>query len=133
MSKKTVLFVGDTAPKRPDMDSIFEKTTDYLHSCELLFGQLEAVVTDRGAPACQCRLPLRIYPSAGPCLKRAGFDVMSNAGNHVLDWGFEGFYDTMRIMKEAGIGTKAGAIVFSLPVTETAGMRLIEKNEDETD
>ena len=34
------------------------------------------------------------------------------------------------IMKEAGIGSKAGAIVFSLPVTETAGMRLIEKNED---
>ena len=35
------------------------------------------------------------------------------------------------IMKEAGIGSKAGAIVFSLPVTETAGMRLIEKNEDD--
>ena len=35
------------------------------------------------------------------------------------------------IMKEAGTGSKAGAIVFSLPVTETAGMRLIEKNEDD--
>ena len=35
------------------------------------------------------------------------------------------------IMKKAGIGSKAGAIVFSLPVTETAGMRLIEKNEDD--
>ena len=103
MAEKRVYFVGDTAPKRPEMDSIFEKTNDYLHDCDLLFGQLEAVVTDKGAPACQCRLPLRIYPSAGPCLKRAGFDVMSNAGNHVLDWGFEGFYDTMRIMKESEI------------------------------
>ena len=35
------------------------------------------------------------------------------------------------IMKKAGIGSKAGAIVFSLPVTEPAGMRLIEKNEDD--
>ena len=36
------------------------------------------------------------------------------------------------IMQEAETGTKAGAIVFSLPVTDTAGMRLIEQiDEDE--
>lgn len=103
MAEKKLLFVGDTAPKRADMDSIFAKTNDFLHDCDLLFGQLEAVVSDRGAPACQCRLPLRIYPSAAPCLKKAGFDVMSNAGNHVLDWGFQGYYDTMEHMKNAGI------------------------------
>ncbi|MBR6812159.1 MAG: P-II family nitrogen regulator [Oscillospiraceae bacterium] len=34
------------------------------------------------------------------------------------------------IMAEAGTGTKAGAIVFSLPVTDTAGMRLIEDIEE---
>ncbi len=103
MSEKVLMFVGDTAPKRAEMDSIFAPTTEYLNSADLLFGQLEAVVTDKGAPACQARLPLRIYPSAGECLKRAGFDVMSNAGNHVLDWGFEGYYDTMRHMADAGI------------------------------
>ena len=30
------------------------------------------------------------------------------------------------IMQKAGTGSKAGAIVFSLPVTDTAGMRMIE-------
>ena len=35
------------------------------------------------------------------------------------------------IMKEAGTGTKAGAVVFSLPVTDTAGMRLMEEIEEE--
>ena len=35
------------------------------------------------------------------------------------------------IMDEAGIGTKAGAIVFSLPVTDTAGMRMMEEIEEE--
>ena len=103
MAQKVLLFVGDTAPKRSDMDSIFEKTADYLRSCDLLFGQLEAVVTDAGAPACQSRLPIRIYPSAAPCLRKAGFDVMSNAGNHIMDWGVEGYYDTMRHMRDAGI------------------------------
>ena len=34
------------------------------------------------------------------------------------------------IMDEAGTGTKAGSIVFSLPVTDTAGMRLIEEMEE---
>ena len=33
------------------------------------------------------------------------------------------------IMDKAGITSKAGTIVFSLPVTETAGMRLIEDSE----
>ena len=31
------------------------------------------------------------------------------------------------IMEKTGIGTKAGAIVFSLPVTDTAGLRLLEE------
>lgn len=35
------------------------------------------------------------------------------------------------IMDKAGLGTKAGSIVFSLPVTETAGMRLLEEAEEE--
>ena len=35
------------------------------------------------------------------------------------------------IMDKAGKGTKAGAIVFSLPVTDTAGMRLMEEIEEE--
>lgn len=34
------------------------------------------------------------------------------------------------IMQEAGTGTKAGTVVFSLPVTDTAGMRMMEEIED---
>lgn len=37
------------------------------------------------------------------------------------------------IMDEAGVGTKAGAIVFSLPVTDTAGMRMMEELEEDND
>ena len=33
------------------------------------------------------------------------------------------------IMEKSGLASKAKAIVFSLPVTETAGMRLIEDEE----
>lgn len=34
------------------------------------------------------------------------------------------------IMDEAGTGTKAGAVVFSLPVTDTAGMRQMEELDE---
>ena len=34
------------------------------------------------------------------------------------------------IMKDAGIDTKAGAVTFSLPVTDTAGMRLLAEIEE---
>ena len=35
------------------------------------------------------------------------------------------------IMDHAGVGTKAGTIVFSLPVTSTAGLRILEDSESE--
>lgn len=33
------------------------------------------------------------------------------------------------VMREAGVETKAGAIIFSLPVTDTAGLRLLDEEE----
>ena len=36
------------------------------------------------------------------------------------------------VMDHAGLGTKARSIVFSLPVTGTAGMRLLEEEPEES-
>lgn len=36
------------------------------------------------------------------------------------------------VMEEAGLTTKAKSVVFSLPVTETAGMRLLQEYDEET-
>lgn len=103
MAEKYLIFSGDSAPKRPDMDSIFANTSDCLHNADLVFGQLEAVVSEVGTPACHSRLPLRTYHSAGKCLRKAGFDIMSFASNHALDWGLEGYYKTLEIMEDSGI------------------------------
>ena len=34
------------------------------------------------------------------------------------------------IMDKAGVDSKAGTIVFSLPVTSTAGLRILEDTQD---
>ena len=34
------------------------------------------------------------------------------------------------VMEKAGVGTQAGAIVFSLPVTSTAGLRLLDQDDE---
>ena len=35
------------------------------------------------------------------------------------------------VMKEAGMESKAKSIIFSLPVTSTAGLRLVEEEQGE--
>ena len=35
------------------------------------------------------------------------------------------------IMEKAGLNSKARSIVFSLPVTDTAGMRLLEDDDED--
>lgn len=37
------------------------------------------------------------------------------------------------VMKDAGLDSKAKSVIFSLPVTETAGMRLLTEYEEESD
>jgi poly-gamma-glutamate synthesis protein (capsule biosynthesis protein) len=46
---------------------------------------------------------MRAHPKNAPAIKNAGFNVVSGAGNHALDWGTEAFLDTIEVMKETGI------------------------------
>ena len=45
---------------------------------------------------------------------------------YVIDYTTKTVTVTKKFMEEAGINTKAKAICFSLPVTDTAGLRLVE-------
>jgi len=104
MSENIVLYaVGDIAPDRDDPASIFQHVGGILHGGDLAFCQLEAVLSDRGTPLPQARLPCRGDPVVARVLKDAGFDVVSFASNHCLDWGREAFLDTIGNLKEQGL------------------------------
>ncbi len=99
----SLLAVGDVAACRETPGGIFRGCREALKSGDLLFGQLEATVTDRGAKAPNARLAMRSPPAMAAAAREAGFDVMSFAGNHGMDWGLEGFTDTLDHCARAGI------------------------------
>jgi poly-gamma-glutamate synthesis protein (capsule biosynthesis protein) len=103
-----ILAVGDVGAKRADCSTIFSGCDVALRSGDLCFAQLETTITDRGSRAPNARLAMRAPPEMAYAARTAGIDVMSFAGNHCLDWGYEGFDDTLAHAAAAGI-TLCGA------------------------
>ena len=103
MTKEFILFgVGDVCPNRENNDEIFDGVRGTLAGGDVNFCQLEPVLTERGAPAPQARLTCSSSPKAAGAIKRAGFDVISFATNHCMDWGRDGFQDTLDVLREEG-------------------------------
>jgi poly-gamma-glutamate capsule biosynthesis protein CapA/YwtB (metallophosphatase superfamily) len=104
MSEDIVLYaVGDIAPDREDPASIFQHVAGLLTAGDVVFGQLEAVLSERGTPMPQARLPCRGHPSTARALKEAGFDVVSFASNHCMDLGRDAFFDTIDALEGEGL------------------------------
>lgn len=98
-----LLATGDIGAKRADLASIFRGCREAFAAGDIVFGQLETTVTDRGAMAPNARLAMRSPSAMAKVVREAGVDVMSFAGNHCLDWGYEGFGDTLAHMADAGV------------------------------
>ena len=103
MPSVTILATGDVAPSRPDPDSLFTGVAPLLQSADIAFCQLEINLTRRGFRLPQVRHTDRADPSTAQAIKRAGFDVVSFAGNHCMDWGTDGFFDTIEALQNAGL------------------------------
>jgi poly-gamma-glutamate synthesis protein (capsule biosynthesis protein) len=129
LSNEVLLYaVGDVAPSRKDPDTLFDNVRDELMRADIGFCQLEINMTERGSRVPQCRHTDRTHPTAAHALKRAGFNVVSWAGNHCMDWGREGFFDTIDALKVAQlnvVGVGANIAQAREPVIiETKGQRV---------
>lgn len=108
----TVAAVGDImldGSARPEMvrfgyDHPFAATGDLLRGASIAIGNLEGPLTDGGTPENDKQYLFRSPPGeVAPALARAGFDVVSLANNHILDFGVEGLSHTIEILKQHGI------------------------------
>lgn len=94
--------VGDVAPDRDDPASIFDHVRARLRASDLGYCQLEVNLTTRGARLPQARHTMRGKPEIAAALVDAGLEVVSFAGNHTMDWGAEGLFDTLDTLARAG-------------------------------
>lgn len=124
----TVQFVGDCAACRDDPASIFAGTSAALSNCDVLAGQLETTITDRGERSPNASLAMRTRADFADVLARQGFAALSLAGNHALDWGYEGLHDTLAHVRRTGVQAfGAGATIAEArepAIVETGGKRI---------
>lgn len=117
-----LLGTGDLAMDRADYDASFVATRETLQAAALTFGQLETSFAAQGTRLPQARHAVRARPEGAAALARAGFDVISMAGNHCMDWGAEAFFETRANLEAAGIAVVgAGAEITAArrPVIKT--------------
>jgi poly-gamma-glutamate synthesis protein (capsule biosynthesis protein) len=109
----TLLFVGDIMLDRgveleikkngnSDFKFPFLKIEKDLKEADILFGNLEGPISDKGQKVGSI-YSFRIDPKAIDGLIFAGFDVLSVANNHMLDYGRAAMTDTFLRLKESGI------------------------------
>jgi poly-gamma-glutamate capsule biosynthesis protein CapA/YwtB (metallophosphatase superfamily) len=87
---------------------LLKEVTPILQSADITFGNLEGPLLDGGVTSkCPPRsancFAFRVPTRYGKYLKEAGFDVMSLANNHALDFGHEGRNSTKRVLDQLGI------------------------------
>ncbi len=106
------MMLGTDFPENhlPDDDGLgfLAAVTPVLDAADLAVGNLEGVLADGGEPVKQCRNPRACYLFRSPTryaalYRQAGFDVLSVANNHALDFGEDGRDSTMAALDAVGI------------------------------
>ena len=89
--------------------SSFKAVEKYLQGNDVTFGNLEGTLLDNGDPA-NYKLHLkstaylfRMPIVCGEILKKAGFNALSIANNHISDFGYNGRISTMHVLDSCGI------------------------------
>jgi poly-gamma-glutamate capsule biosynthesis protein CapA/YwtB (metallophosphatase superfamily) len=113
------VMLGSTFPDESslppnDGKDLLKEVTPILSAVDIAFGNLEGPMIDGGTSAkcppgrANC-YAFRVPTRYGKHLKDAGFDVMSLANNHAMDFGVEGRATSARVLDQLGI-KHSGAI-----------------------
>ena len=114
--------VGDIMERTGNWDYPFLNTAEFLSSADITFGNLEGPISAGGAKV-GSTYSFRADPRVIQGLKSAGFDVLSIANNHILDYGRDALIDTIQILEGSGIEPVGGGSNYKLahePVIKTA-------------
>jgi hypothetical protein len=100
----------------------------FFDQADLVVANLECVISRRGDPWPSKLIHLRAPLAAADSLVAGGIDMVSVANNHALDFGLEGFYDTLRLLDERQIEHPGGGANYSIAhapqIVEQNGLRI---------
>lgn len=107
-SQVTLIAVGDVDASGEDAAGKFDLVRSILREGDVTFGQLEMPLANSGTQELAGGLGFRNANSlvkknprnSARVLAETGFDVMSHAGNHVMDLGEENMFETMDAIAE---------------------------------
>jgi len=109
MSDAVVLLgCGDVGPIHEPMSQYSELVRDTLAAADIRFAQVERVYSDRGELQPHGGAHGRLPPHMASVITDCGFNVVSVAGNHAMDWGPEPLLDTIALLRAKGIQVIGG-------------------------
>ncbi len=112
---------------REDFKFSFAKIADYFKKADLVFGNLEGVISDKGTKVGNI-YSFRADPKAIEGLISTGFNVLSIANNHALDYGREALEDCLGKLDRAGINYVGAGLTekeaFSPLIKEINGVKI---------
>jgi Bacterial capsule synthesis protein PGA_cap len=102
----TLLGCGDVGPIHGPVEHYGSLVRDSLMAADIRFAQVERVYSTRGAlrphsGGGHSRLP----PAMASVFTDCGFNIVSVASNHAMDWGAEALLDTVEVLHGQGIQT----------------------------
>ncbi len=88
-------------------DSLFKEVSSTLQSGDLVFGNLEAIISTQDVPPSFPEKPYNFHApaDAAQALKKAGFHVLAVANNHAMDYGLAALSETKKLLAEKNIAT----------------------------
>lgn len=121
----TLLGVGDVGPIHEPVQAYSALARATLANADIRFGQCERVYSERGALQLHSGgAHSRVKPHMVSVFTDCGFDVVSVASNHAMDWGGDALLDTIALLDSKGIKT-VGA---GRNLAEARRPAIIEKN-----
>ena len=92
------IFIQEALPESPQLAAV----SSLLREADIAFGNLEAPVSTRGAPV-EKWINMRMPPELLADVQGLGFDIVTLANNHMLDFGEVALSDTLAHMDAAGL------------------------------
>ncbi len=89
--------------RRNGVDYPFDSTRSFIATADIAIANLEAPFSDSGKRFVDKTFTFKVPPDFAAGIKNAGFDVVTCANNHIVDYGCEGLENTLATLDSAGI------------------------------